>query len=85
MAIAVQCSCGKTLQAPERLAGKTARCPACKTVVAIPLADDLEELEEGSTLVHCSKQNFPTNAGPVRYSATRQDERTTYNRDRSEN
>ena len=38
MAIRVVCSqCAKALSAPEAAAGKRARCPACKTVLSIPL------------------------------------------------
>jgi dienelactone hydrolase len=37
--IQVQCSgCGKKLAAPEKFAGKTVKCPACQTAVAIPAA-----------------------------------------------
>ena len=39
------CRCGKALKAPERLAGKGSRCPACGADVMVPdpaelLADD---------------------------------------------
>src|ERR1051326_1627501 len=40
MAISVTCACGVTLQAPRRLAGGSARCPACKEVIAVPYPDD---------------------------------------------
>ena len=36
MSINVKCSCGKQLAAPERLAGKRAKCPGCGTVLPIP-------------------------------------------------
>jgi hypothetical protein len=32
----VTCGCGKVLNVPETLAGKTARCPACKKVLQMP-------------------------------------------------
>ena len=32
----VTCSCGKVLNVPEKLAGKTARCPACKKILQMP-------------------------------------------------
>ena len=32
----VTCSCGKVLNVPEKLAGKTARCPACKKIFQMP-------------------------------------------------
>ncbi|MEX2119915.1 MAG: hypothetical protein WD847_10010 [Pirellulales bacterium] len=39
MPIVVSCrSCGHQLQAPEQLAGRAARCPACLAVVQVPLA-----------------------------------------------
>ena len=39
MAILVSCSCGKRLQAPERLAGKQAKCPGCGKVLEVPEVD----------------------------------------------
>ena len=36
MPIVVRCSCGKSLRAPDSLAGKAARCPACKSPLRIP-------------------------------------------------
>ena len=32
----VTCSCGKVLNVPDTLAGKTARCPACKKILQMP-------------------------------------------------
>ena len=37
MAITVECECGKQLQAPDRLAGKRAKCPACGRELSIPV------------------------------------------------
>jgi hypothetical protein len=34
--IRFRCDCGKSLKAPEKLAGKTSRCPACIAVVVVP-------------------------------------------------
>lgn len=36
MAIPVQCECGAKLKAPEKLAGKTVRCPKCKQRLQVP-------------------------------------------------
>lgn len=36
MSITVSCSCGKRLKAPDNLAGKRVKCPACGTLVDIP-------------------------------------------------
>lgn len=36
MTIEVKCACGKTLKAPETVAGKRVRCPACNGIVRIP-------------------------------------------------
>lgn len=41
MPIRVVCSCGKVLNAPDRLAGKQAKCPGCLQTIAVP-----EVLEE---------------------------------------
>jgi phage FluMu protein Com len=32
----ITCSCGKVLSVPENLAGKSARCPACKKILQMP-------------------------------------------------
>jgi hypothetical protein len=36
MPIEVACSCGKSLQVPDQLAGKKVKCPACETPLAVP-------------------------------------------------
>lgn len=36
MPITVKCACGSTLRAPDAMAGKKARCPQCKEVLAVP-------------------------------------------------
>lgn len=47
MSISVICGCGRTLKAPDNLAGKQARCPACKQPVMVPevLGEYVENLE----------------------------------------
>jgi hypothetical protein len=37
MAIIVKCDCGKSIQAPDALAGKRGKCPGCGNVVMIPV------------------------------------------------
>jgi RsiW-degrading membrane proteinase PrsW (M82 family)/phage FluMu protein Com len=40
MPLSIVCSqCGKTLRAPDEMAGKRARCPNCKTAVDIPVPE----------------------------------------------
>lgn len=51
MPIQVICSCGKKLNAPDTLAGKRAKCPACQNQILIPeplevIEDELEFIEE---------------------------------------
>lgn len=36
MPIKVKCACGKVLNAPDKLAGKKAKCPGCQQVITIP-------------------------------------------------
>src|SRR5262245_27481877 len=36
MAIPIQCSCGRRLQAPDDRAGSEVRCPACRGLVRVP-------------------------------------------------
>ena len=38
MPIPVRCACGKSLNAPDGLAGKRAKCPGCGSVISIPAA-----------------------------------------------
>lgn len=47
MTIAVKCGqCGKTLRAPEHLAGRSARCPHCAASVPVPAGDAPPDAEE---------------------------------------
>lgn len=39
MPISFDCSCGKRFRVKDELAGKRARCPACGTVLVVPVAD----------------------------------------------
>lgn len=36
MPIRVECDCGKSLNVPDKLAGKKGKCPACGAVLNIP-------------------------------------------------
>lgn len=36
MPIAVRCACGKSINAPDQLAGKKAKCPSCGAALSIP-------------------------------------------------
>ncbi|MGO8705734.1 MAG: hypothetical protein ACLQVA_18170 [Candidatus Brocadiia bacterium] len=60
----VTCSCGKILNVPEKLAGKTARCPTCKKILQMPGAPAAGPLPSRIT-VTCScgkKLAAPANA-----------------------
>ncbi len=45
MPIHVECDCGKSLNVPDKLAGKKGKCPACGAVLNIPAKGGDEELE----------------------------------------
>jgi hypothetical protein len=40
--IAVTCSCGRSLRAPESLKGRAAKCPGCGSMIQIPPAESAE-------------------------------------------
>lgn len=40
MPIPLKCPCGRTTNAPEKLAGKSARCMYCGRSLAVPAADE---------------------------------------------
>jgi hypothetical protein len=45
--IEIKCQCGKVLKAPDSMAGKRAKCPACGTVLVVPAAEEeILEAEE---------------------------------------
>ena len=51
MPISVTCTCGRKLNAPDTLAGKRAKCPACQGQILVPeplevIEDDVEFIEE---------------------------------------
>ena len=43
MAIRFQCTCGHTLTAPDKIAGRSAKCPHCDSVVAVPSREPIDE------------------------------------------
>ena len=45
MPISITCQCGKKLKAPDKLAGKSVKCPACQHLLAVP--ESLEVIEDG--------------------------------------
>lgn len=49
MPIQVQCTCGKSLRAPDAAAGKRVKCPSCAQVLSVPVADDLKGDEFGAS------------------------------------
>lgn len=48
MPILVSCECGKTLRAPDHLAGKRVKCPTCASILDVPL-DEEEEAPKPKT------------------------------------
>src|SRR5262245_26606414 len=48
MPVLVQCDCGKSLQAPDKAAGKAVRCPECGGAVKVPArkSEPVEEVED---------------------------------------
>lgn len=59
MPLSVACQqCGKTLRAPEAMAGKRARCPNCKAVVDIPRIEP-DPAESQSDVYSISQESLP--------------------------
>ena len=50
----VKCSCGKLLEIPDILAGKKARCPACKNVLSIPAGQAAQTGGSQMVMMECS-------------------------------
>ena len=77
MAISFRCECGKKLSAKDELAGRSVRCPACSTVLKIPVPqveprekpEDVYALEEAFT---AARAGLPQTEGP---DTTRQSSR----------
>lgn len=72
MPIKVTCDCGKSLNVPDKLAGKKGKCPTCGAVLNIPAAsgggdDELDAAPPakasggGKKCPNCSKQ-WPADA-----------------------
>ncbi len=64
MPIPVTCSCGKKLNAPDTLAGKRAKCPACQSLVLIP--EPLEVIEDGVDFIEELPQKPAAAKAPVK-------------------
>ncbi|MBN1851924.1 MAG: DUF1559 domain-containing protein [Pirellulales bacterium] len=56
MAIRVSCTCGKFYKAPDRLAGKTVRCPGCGKPLPITSPNEGDLLEELADLEAAAEQ-----------------------------
>ncbi|KAF0245500.1 MAG: hypothetical protein FD180_1542 [Planctomycetota bacterium] len=56
--IALRCTCGKKLQVPDRMAGRTGKCPACGEPVPVPRAGFVDD--EGETV---ASDNSPLELG----------------------
>lgn len=73
MPIPVQCDCGKSLNVPDKLAGKKGKCPACGAVLNIPAKSGGDEMDaemsapppkasgSGKKCPNCGK-NWPADA-----------------------
>lgn len=62
MPIAFQCSCGRSLNVKESLAGKKIRCPECQSILAVPAKEDDDDLP---------MEVMPADEEPVRRNASR--------------
>ncbi len=47
MSIPLSCPCGRSFNIKDDLAGRKIRCPACKSILAVPAAVLLEAVEDG--------------------------------------
>jgi hypothetical protein len=58
MAISLSCTCGKTLQVKDELAGRRIKCPACAIVLSVPAPEPeiLEDLEDAEVHVPPKKK-----------------------------
>ena len=72
MSIEFKCECGKTLRAPDNMAGKQARCPACQSAVLIPEAlallheeDDAQAPSQDASAIPCPNCGTAMAAGAV--------------------
>ena len=65
MPITVVCTCGKSLRAPDHLARRSARCPACKALITVPARPSPGE----PTLRITSEEPGKTN-GPAQPAST---------------
>ena len=71
MSIALQCSCGKSLQVKDEHAGKRVRCPACSDVLAVPKSEPAFEVVEDEEPV---PRAAPVRAKVVAVSRDRDDD-----------
>jgi protease PrsW len=62
MAISFRCACGKKLSAKDELAGRSVRCPACSTVLKIPVPE-VEPTEEPEDAYALQETFTPAPAG----------------------
>ena len=68
--IEIHCTCGKSMKVSDDLGGRRARCPACKAVIAIPVAHGETDCFCGNVIVFAPEKagttmNCPTCDRPV--------------------
>ncbi|MBI1336337.1 MAG: hypothetical protein GC164_05180 [Phycisphaera sp.] len=59
MSIPVTCTCGKTLRAPDTLAGKRARCPKCGRALDVPPLDTADDPDVPILVTPATAPNDP--------------------------
>src|SRR5258708_7050675 len=63
------CSCGKTLAADPKAAGKKARCPSCGQMVQIPLPPERNQFDDDVALGLAPQSKLPPPPPPTRRSS----------------
>lgn len=65
MPITVVCTCGKSLRAPDHLAGRSARCPACKALITVP-----GRPSPGEATLRITREELGKTNGPAQPAST---------------
>ena len=70
MTIRLKCECGKMLKAPDRLAGKWAKCSGCGALMQIPPASSPAEVDPLPVAKLAPQPMAPTRVAPTRVAPT---------------
>jgi len=65
VAITVVCNCGKSLRAPDKLAGRPARCPNCRALITVPVPSSQVETSIRITSEETKSVNSPSGQSPA--------------------